>query len=249
MVTQLCFAEINTHNQLSQKYSNFNDYVTAAQNQADQNHPENALTYFQEALSAAQKNNNPTQIRTANFGIAKIKLWLGKYADAELVYKILYQQNLSQEDKEIALDGLLRSLNYQDKSREAYTYLPANMEIHNTSLMIAIAETYTAQGKMDNADVFLKKYASSLKQIPENSSLDTQFKKINANIAASKASKIKKETVIKTKPMPAAGSLAEMVNQAREQINKNNGKKAFELISPYLENNRAPGSLCLGSKI
>lgn len=222
--TQLTFAEAT---------SNFDNYLSNAQNQANQNHPEQALTFFETALEVAIQNNNLTQVRVANFGIARTQMWLGKYSEAEKIYKTLYKENLPPEDKEVALDGLLRSLNYQDKSQEAFLYISETMHIQNTSLMISIAQTYVAQGKMDKAATFLKQYELPLQKISRDSPLDNQLKKLNNAMAANPIA-VKPEI----KPIAPSDVLLEKINQAREQLTKNNGKKAFEIIQPYLEMNQ-----------
>lgn len=234
-----CFLLLSTQPSHAEAVSYFHTFLSKAQIEADQNHPDQALQLYQEALTAANKENNQVQARVANFGIARMQMWLGKYNEAEKTYKILYQVDLPSEDKEIALDGLIRSLNYQDKSQEAFSYLPNSMQINNLSLMISIAQTYVAQGNIDKAQTFLKQHELSLQKIVKDSPLDVQLKKLNTEIADSQvAAKQLESTPTPPKEVSAEGVLTEKINQAREYLAKENGKKAFEIIKPYIDNHR-----------
>lgn len=198
----------------------FDTSITSAIDQATHNHPEQALIKFQHALEIATQNKNETQARVANFGIAKMKLWLEKYSDAEKIYRKLYQMPLPESDKEIALDGLIRSLNAQNKSKQALSLIPEHPLFTNPHLIVAVAQTYLAEGDTEAAKAILKNHETALKSISENSWLDNQLKQLESKLDEN----ITKKNV-----------LNEKIKAAREQLIKNNGENAYKLIKPYLE--------------
>lgn len=145
----------------------FNQTVRAAQNAAIANHPKLSLAYYEQAYRLAK--NEPEQ-QVALFGRAKMQLWLENYTAAAQFYRQLLSMSLSSGDRQLAENGLQKSVKaYQDqridlvrklliaeKYREALSALkPLLKGKSNFVLMIMAARAYAG---VENASIALHYY-------------------------------------------------------------------------------------------
>lgn len=99
----------------------FSACLGAARASALADRPQDALGYYCQSLEIA---DNATERRVSLFGIARMLMWLERYAEAESIYRELLSQPLSNEDHAVAAAGLVRSLSFQDKPMRAYGSVP-----------------------------------------------------------------------------------------------------------------------------
>jgi|GEM_PF-5035944 len=164
----------------------FTKYIAKAQESAANNQPVLSLEFYQKALVEAIKNNRPAQIRVARFGIGKMQLWLEQYQDAEATFQILHKDDLSPEDQQIALDGLVRAINYQNRPLEASKLLPEGYSISNPNLVISLAQAMLDAGLKTQAESLINTYKNLLQSIPKNSIADKQLTRLYAQIHSNK---------------------------------------------------------------
>ena len=74
--------------------------------------PLGALYFYRVAYVNAHDKNDILFQRIALFKLAKMQLWLGLYKDASNSYKLLLVLKLEPLEYELALAGLIKSLNY-----------------------------------------------------------------------------------------------------------------------------------------
>lgn len=211
--------------------ASFADYIAQAQKHAMDNQPEQSLQLYRKALALALESKNPTQARVARFGIGKMLLWLENYPEAETTYQLLRDENLSNDDHQIALDGLVRSINYQNRHSEAARLVPENYQISNPGLVTSLAQAWFDAGSQSHAESLLNKYKDLLQTIPKNSFLDKQLTRLYARIYNEKQDKIKQMTAVDyvMKHSKQTVSYAFLNSTAATQMEQNKPEMALRL--------------------
>jgi tetratricopeptide (TPR) repeat protein len=160
--------------------ASFRQLLAFAQASASANQPATALSYYVLALHAARTDE--TQQRVALFGIGHMLLWLGRYGESERVYRQLLASNLSSEDRQTALAGLVESLSYDGRPMVAYAVGSSEKSALNQELVIATAEAATDANWPDKARELLNLDAASLGELDSNSRLAAQLRSVRRAI-------------------------------------------------------------------
>lgn len=116
---------------------------------ATDDRPKVALEDFQLAFRAA--GGNATRERIARFAIARTLLWLGDYDRARDAYDELLASDLDASDREIALDGAVRSRAYADRPQAAYRLGALTDSYADPALVVALANAARDAGWSDRA--------------------------------------------------------------------------------------------------
>jgi tetratricopeptide (TPR) repeat protein len=134
----------------------------------EENHLDEALTYFEQALS-----EDPLNVE-AQLGKGRCLLYSNRLAEAEIVYKNILKQY---EYNYAALLGLARVYNWQGKYDYAVTVYEDYLKIKPDDLEAQqeLAKIYTWQGKLPNAQ---KQYERILSEDPRNSDALTGIEEI-----------------------------------------------------------------------
>jgi hypothetical protein len=162
--------------------ASFRQLLAFAQASASANQPATALSYYVLAFHAARTDE--VQQRVALFGIGHMLLWLGRYGDSERVYRQLLASELSSQDREIALAGLVESLSYEGRPMAAYAVGSSERSPLNQELIIATAEAATDANWPDKARELLDLNAASLDELNSNSRLGTQLHSVRGAIGS-----------------------------------------------------------------
>jgi hypothetical protein len=162
--------------------TSFRQLLAFAQASASANQPATALSYYVLAFHAARTDE--AQQRVALFGIGHMLLWLGRYGESERVYRQLLASELSSQDREIALAGLVESLCYEGRPMAAYAVGSSERSALNQELLIATAEAATDANWPDKARELLDLNAASLDELNSNSRLGTQLHSVRQAIGS-----------------------------------------------------------------
>ena len=199
--------------------ANFNDPYDVTINMAREkmvaDDPEAALVLYDKALQIAQ---TPEDRRVALFGIGDAQLWLEKYGESEKIFRSLINNKLDADDYEAALDGLVRSLNYQGKAKEAYALVPPNFVFTDPSAVIGAAQAALEAGLPEKAETLLNANAKVLAPLDSTSYLTKQLNNLRANIADALTQKgvLAQKTDIQQLPAPTLTSSYERNMEAGE---------------------------------
>ncbi len=149
--------------------------ILVAQSYAGLDQTEMALKYYQLALKSAK---NSEEKRVAHFGIAKSHMALSNYVRAKNTYLIILQEPLSQEDYQLALAGLVKSLDYLEQPRIAYRTIPCGIEYHSQDLVVASAQASLDAGWYDITQNVLTNNAAIIQKIKPNSAIDRDLQNV-----------------------------------------------------------------------
>lgn len=158
----------------------FEKHIFEADHYAENNEPLKALHAYELALN--QVKNDPKRSVKAKLGIAAMQLWLENYEISASVYRELYNMELKERDHDLALEGLIKSLNYDGRPKEAITLIPTNYHYNKPGLVIAVAEAYLAAEDVNQAISLIKKEDSLLQEISKDSRLFKEFEKLKKQI-------------------------------------------------------------------
>lgn len=150
--------------------------------------PKEALIYYNKALQLTDKND--TLKRVTLFNIGKMQLWLEQYQKAELTYNSLLKMPLDNQDHELALAGLVKSLAYQDKPRYGYNSIPENLHYTLPNMVLAATQAALWSDWSGKAKKISDNNQSILKQVDPKSTLYRDLKEVtyatNAETAKNK---------------------------------------------------------------
>lgn len=137
-------------------------YLIAAESMASHDNPKLALIYYQKALELSK---NPREKTNALYGIAKMQFWLGRYVRAARTYRLLLTYKLNPRQYELALAGLVKSLAYYDRPRQAYRSIPHNFTMTTPDLTIAAAQASSWANWSDITNSILTTYRPMLTRL------------------------------------------------------------------------------------
>lgn len=160
---------------------NFASLVRTAQQSATSNQPGVALAYYDLAFQAA--GTNEARQRIALFGIGRMLLWLGKYHRSREVYEHLLSTNLSTEDREIALAGLVESLTDVGQPMAAYKAAGEHARAQNPRLAVQLARAADAAGWPDKANDVLVNSADLTQTVDPVSRLGLDLRSLKRQLA------------------------------------------------------------------
>ncbi|RUR08131.1 lipopolysaccharide assembly protein LapB [Legionella sp. km772] len=130
-------------------------YMIAAESMSIQNRAQQALEYYQ---SAFQHSANDKQQKTALLGIARMQFWLAQYVRAKDTFTRLLHYNLSAQEYQKALAGLVKSYAYYDRPQKAYQQIPSTLVFKAPELIIAAAQASSWAGWSDISKTILHDY-------------------------------------------------------------------------------------------
>ncbi len=208
----------------------FSAFSGAARASAVGDQPENALGYYRQALELAK--NNATERRICLFGIARMLMWLERYAEAERTYAELLSQPLSKEDHAAAAAGRIRSLSFQGKPMRAYRSVSPGGEL-SPAEQIELGRAALWAGWTDKAAEMLQQEIAVEPDTRMAKELEALRSGVQAEIATpvdlhgefisdSDGMRIKKSELAAAKNVSAAGNLGLVFqHQGFEQRDQN----------------------------
>jgi hypothetical protein len=158
----------------------FDNAIKAGAKAVDRDQPKEALSHYQQALTIAR---DPQQHKDARFNIARIQMWLGAYLQAEKQYRWLLQQTLDQQEYELALAGLVQSLAYRDRPRNAYEAIPKKLQYSEPELVVAATQAALWSDWPDLAKNILASHQTSLKDVTPDSTLGRNIREVKRDTA------------------------------------------------------------------
>ena len=153
--------------------SDFRVYMIAAGYMAMTEHPEKALFFYEKALQYANSDEEKT---SALYNIARMQFWLSNYVRAEKTFRLLLKYNLTPNEKELALAGIVKSLAYYDRPRKAYKTIPKDLIFTTPELTIAAAQAASWSNWADITKSILTSYQPITNNINPNTSLSSDLK-------------------------------------------------------------------------
>jgi tetratricopeptide (TPR) repeat protein len=143
--------------------------ILTARSYAAVDKPREALKCYQLALVKA---STAEEIRTAQFGIARMQFWLDQYVRAgETFQKILKEPALSPQDYELAMAGYVKSLAYYDRPRKGYHFIPPHFTYTTPQMVVAAAQASLWSDWADITKDIVTTYQPILAQLPSTSPL------------------------------------------------------------------------------
>ncbi len=201
----------------------FEKYIFEADRYAETNEPDKALHAYELALN--QVKDDPKRSVKAKFGIADMQLWLENYEISASIYRELYNIDLKERDHELALEGLIKSLTYDGRPKEAISLIPLNFNYRKPGLVIAVAEAYLAAEDVNQAVAFIKAKEQLLQEIPKDSHLLKELDKLKKQIDVAMYNMMQTQQVVHlTKKQKL---FAEYLNKAKAAFMAENFKEAI----------------------
>jgi len=151
----------------------FRVYMIAAGSMAITDKPKNALDYYEKAFEVASLDEEKT---SALYNIARMHFWLAHYVRAEKTFSLLLNYNLTPNEKELAIAGIVKSRAYYDRPRKAYKTIPKDLIFTTPELTIAAAQSAAWANWADISKSILTKYQPITDKINPNSALSSDLK-------------------------------------------------------------------------
>jgi hypothetical protein len=160
----------------------FPELIAYAQASASANQPRAALSYYTRAWQAARGDR--TRQRIALFGIAHMQLWLGRYAQSERSYRTLLASDLSAADRNVALAGLVESLDWEGRPMAAYSLGAATAAGDSAELVAATSAAAADAGWPDKDGALLAASAATLAALSPGTRTATIINAARRDVAA-----------------------------------------------------------------
>ena len=138
----------------------FDTAIANARGEALLDHLDASLGRYRDALAAA--GADATRTRMSRFGIARMLLSLGHFDEAHVEYAALLATSLSPEDREIALDGSVRSLLALDRPISAYRLVRDDASIDNPRLALSAARAAHESRRPEAAHSILARHRADI---------------------------------------------------------------------------------------
>lgn len=160
----------------------FESAVGIARTEAILEHPAASLARYRDALAVA--GGDATNVRIARFGIARMLGWLGRFDEAHAEYAELLATPLSDDDREIALDGNVRSLLALDRPMSAYRLVRGDTSIGNAHLALAAARAADESGHPEDARAILARHRIAIDGLAPGSRFQTEARALARDVAS-----------------------------------------------------------------
>ena len=159
----------------------FDTAIANARGEALLEHPDASLGRYRDALAAA--GADATRMRMSRFGIARMLLSLGRFDEAHVEYTALLATSLSPEDREIALDGSVRSLLALDRPISAYRLVRDDAPIDNPRLTLSAARAANEGGRPEAAHSILARHRADIERFAPGSRLQSEARRVARDVA------------------------------------------------------------------
>lgn len=143
-----------------------------------------ALSCYQ---SVVQSTSNTTTRRITLFKVAKLQLSLDEYEAAAHTYQTLLASNLDPVDTEIALEGWVNSMSFNDKPIAAYNRAKKHTPFHQPGLVIATARAALWANYPYQSKNLLNEYAGILNNVEANTRLGSDLQTLRLQTYAQTA--------------------------------------------------------------
>jgi hypothetical protein len=115
--------------------------ISEAQSAAQKNDPKASLLHYQQALALAKKQQNPTLIRVASFGIGRMQIWLGNLIESRKMYIFLLTTNLTDDDRKFAINQLTKIDQLEALEQKKQIHLKEQKIVSETKNEISAAQS------------------------------------------------------------------------------------------------------------
>lgn len=177
----LVLAALATATPLRAQDNAFDTAIAKARGEALLEHPDASLGRYRDALAAA--GADATRARVSRFGIARMLLSLGRFDEAHAEYATLLATSLSPEDREIALDGSVRSLLALDRPISAYRLVRNDASIDNPRLTLSAARAANESGRPEAAHSILARHRADIERFAPGSRLQSEARRVARDVA------------------------------------------------------------------